>query len=213
MRRRSSFSHFLSRLRTNMLDSRYSMASTSDLTHQQPVDSSTVDSSGYMTPRQRHDSNTLPMLPAPLAVNSRASSSVGVSRSSEDNYASDTGYSPNTRLPHTPQTPDGYAESNESGQRLLGSPFEQIGRSTPPRTQNISPFDNNGSSPTDQIDVPRAGRGVQLSDTGPVPSDGVRRVSRSQGRPASLQNRYSRNSGVFNLPPGAAPPQPNGGVV
>jgi chitin synthase len=72
----------------NMLGSRYSMASDSDLTHQQPVDSSTVNSSGYMTPRQRHDSNTLLMLPAPLAVDGRAltssSSSVGVSRSSEE---------------------------------------------------------------------------------------------------------------------------------
>jgi len=204
------------------------MASTSDLTHQQPVDSSTMDSSGYMTPRQRHDSNTLLMLPAPLAVNSRAatssSSSVGVSRSSEDNYASDSGYSPNTRLPPTPLTGDGYAESNESGQRLLGSPFDQqVGRSTPPRsvstydnvaarTQSISPFDNNGTS-TEHVDGPRFNRGVQLTDTGPVASDGVRRVSRSQGRPASLQNRYSRNSGAFNLPPGAAPPQPNGGVA
>lgn len=204
------------------------MASNSDLTHQQPVDSSTMDSSGYMTPRQRHDSNTLLMLPAPLAVNSRpltsSSSSVGVSRSSEDNYASDTGY--NTRLPATPQTTDSYAESNESGQRLLGpiSPFEpQVGRSTPPRpvsaydtmaafrSQSISPFDGNGIS-TEHDDVPRVSR-IQLTDTGPVPSDGVRRVPRSQGRPASMQNRYSRNSGVFSLPPGAAPPQPNGGTA
>jgi len=181
-----------------------------------------------MTPRQRHDSNTLLMLPAPLAVNSRAatssSSSVGVSRSSEDNYASDSGYSPNTRPPPTPLTGDGYTESNESGQRLLSSPFEQqVGRSTPPRpisaydnvaalrTQTISPFDNNGTS-TEHVDGLRLNRGVQLTDSGPVASDGVRRVSRSQGRPAS-QNRYSRNSGAFNLPPGAAPPQPNGGVA
>jgi hypothetical protein len=49
----------------NMLGSRYSMASDSDLTHQQPVDSITVDSSGYMAPRQCRNSNTLLMLLLP----------------------------------------------------------------------------------------------------------------------------------------------------
>ena len=205
-----------------MLCSRYSMASNSDLTHQ-PVDSSTVDSSGYLTPRQRHDSNALLMLPAPLAVNNRAltssSSSVGVSRTSDDNYASDNAFSPNPRAPATPQT----ADSHESGQRLLSpvSPFEQpAGRSTPPRpvtaydfrSPSLSPFEGNGVYPSDHDDVPRINRGVQLTDNGPVLSEGVRRVPRSQGRPTSMQNRYSRNSGVFSLPPGAAAPQPNGGM-
>lgn len=61
-------------------------------------------------------------------------------------------------------------------------------------------------------------RGVSLSDRGPVPGPGgVRRVSRPVSktpRPTSQtppnQNRYSRGS-TYNLPPGAAPPQPGGG--
>jgi chitin synthase len=53
-----------------------------------------MDSSGYMTPRQRHDSNTLLMLPAPLAVNSRAPTSLSP--------IADIAL--NTRLPPTPQT-------------------------------------------------------------------------------------------------------------
>lgn len=60
-------------------------------------------------------------------------------------------------------------------------------------------------------------RGVSLLDRGPVPGpEGVRRVSRpisKTGRPPSQtlpnQNRYSRGS-TYNLPPGAAPPQPGG---
>jgi chitin synthase len=59
------------------------------------------------------------------------------------------------------------------------------------------------------------GRGVSLSDHGPVPGpEGVRRVARPVSkttRPPSQtapnQNRYSRGS-IYNLPPGAAPPQP-----
>jgi chitin synthase len=60
----------------------------------------------------------------------------------------------------------------------------------------------------------QGGRGVSLSDNGPVPGpEGVRRVARpSVRRPPSQapQNRYSRSSTAFNLPPGAAPPQPGG---
>lgn len=62
-----------------------------------------------------------------------------------------------------------------------------------------------------QMPNQRQSRGVALSDNGPVPGpDGVRRVARpTSRRPASqAQNRYSRSSGAFNLPPGAAPPQP-----
>jgi len=71
---------------------------------------------------------------------------------------------------------------------------------------------------TPDYDEPSArgggGRGVRLMDSGPVPGpEGVRRVSRPTGRrPTSQtpsQNRYSRNSTMLNLPPGAAPPQPN----
>ncbi|KZT27507.1 glycosyltransferase family 2 protein [Neolentinus lepideus HHB14362 ss-1] len=57
-------------------------------------------------------------------------------------------------------------------------------------------------------------RGISLMDNGPVSGpDGVRRVSRPQGRrptsQAPPQNRYSRQS--TGLPPGAAPPQPGYG--
>lgn len=58
------------------------------------------------------------------------------------------------------------------------------------------------------------GRGVRLTDGGPVPGpEGVRRVSRQLGRRPTSQvpptNRYSRSSTTaFGLPPGAAPPQP-----
>ena len=63
------------------------------------------------------------------------------------------------------------------------------------------------------------GRGISLSDNGPVPGPGgVRRVSRpisKASRPTSTtppnQNRYSRGSS-YNLPPGAAPPQAGGYV-
>ncbi|KAF7359215.1 Glycosyltransferase family 2 protein [Mycena sanguinolenta] len=67
------------------------------------------------------------------------------------------------------------------------------------------------------------GRGVQLTDSGPVPGpEGVRRVARNSRRTSQvgaggqgmqqqpLPNRYSRGSmsPAFSLPPGAAPPQP-----
>ena len=55
-------------------------------------------------------------------------------------------------------------------------------------------------------------RGVSLSDNGPVPlpdGGGVRRVARGQRNSTQrlVQNRYSRGS-WYDLPPGAAPPQP-----
>lgn len=200
------------------------MASTSDLTHQQPpaFDSSTVDSSGYTTPRPRHDSNTLLMLPAPLALSNRAltpsSSSAGVSRSSEESENA-----PNARTVSTPQMGEVYPEGSESGQRLLTavSPFDNQFRSTSPRSSQYdnhrplsSPmFTDNGTSRLEYDDSSRS-RGVQLTDNGPLSgNDRVRRVSRSQGRRASQtpnQNRYSRSSAVYSLPPGAAPPQPGG---
>jgi len=65
----------------------------------------------------------------------------------------------------------------------------------------------------------RQSRGVSLADNGPVPPpDGVRRVARpTSRRPTSQtpqnqnQNRYSRTSTAFSLPPGAAAPQPGSG--
>jgi len=210
---------------------RYSLASNSDLTHQPPtLDASTVESASYSSPRQRHDSNALLMLPAPLAVNRplmSSASSVGM-RSSEDNYASDNGS--NLRL--IPSHADTYAETSESGstsQRLLSptSPYDpRFSRQAPspqPPSLTENPFRSQTTSPTmydeqtafiPDYDDPhgRGGaRGVRLTDSGPVPGpDGVRRVSRPQGRrptsQAPQQNRYSRNSAAFSLPPGAAPP-------
>lgn len=71
------------------------------------------------------------------------------------------------------------------------------------------------SSPFVSDGQPRV-RGISLSDNGPVPGpDGVRRVSRPASRRMSQpppQNRYSRSASLYaNLPPGAAPPIPNGG--
>ncbi|CAL1694853.1 unnamed protein product [Somion occarium] len=81
---------------------RYSMISSSDNYHQpqQQFDGSTYDSS-YASggQRQRHDSNQLLMLPAPLAVNrtpglptstTASASTTVLSRSSEDGYISDS---------------------------------------------------------------------------------------------------------------------------
>ncbi|PPQ75362.1 hypothetical protein CVT24_013149 [Panaeolus cyanescens] len=223
-------------------NNRYSMASNSDLTHQPPpFDASTVDSASYINPRPRHDSNALLMLPAPLAVNRplmSSTSSVGMSRSSEDNYISDTGSGSNLRLVSSPPSNEQY-DSYESGngQRLLSpTQYERNNYNRrvpspqpPPEAQN--PFRSYTTSPTGHEDhsVPispeydssllQSGRGIRLTDSGPVPGpEGVRRVSRSAARrPTSqvpAQNRYSRNSAAFSLPPGAAPPQPNfgGGV-
>jgi len=176
-----------------------------------------------MTPRPRHDSNTLVMLPAPLAVsNNRAltssSPSVGPSRTSEDAPTPDSGYGPNTRPLVSPQMGD--ADSAESTQRLLPpSPLDiQFRQSMPPQPVSMlenmsyrpssSLYPDSGTS-TEYDEALRAGRGIQLTDGGPVPfSDGVRRVPRSQGK---SQNRYSRSSFPLPLPLGAAPPQPNGG--
>ncbi|KAF8956068.1 chitin synthase [Flammula alnicola] len=213
---------------------RYSLASNSDLTHQQPTfDASTLDSANYSSPRPRHDSNTLLMLPAPLAVNNRplmsSTSSVGMSRSSED-HNSDNGSNSNLRLiPSVQTTNETYTETSESssaGQRLLSptSPHDPrfsrqnpSPQSDPFRSQTTSPtsYDEHAIFTPDYEDPHgRGGRGVgvRLTDSGPVPGpDGVRRVSRPTGRrptsQAPSQNRYSRNSTAFSLPPGAAPPQ------
>ncbi|KAF8640970.1 hypothetical protein AX17_000616 [Amanita inopinata Kibby_2008] len=218
---------------------RYSMVSTSDGTHQ-PVDTSTSESATYSAGRSRYDSNAVLMLPAPLAVNRpmmSSTTSVGLSRTSEDNYISDTGSGSNQRL-----LPDHYSESFEvpsplPPQRHLSpgppSPYDPpIPRrgSAGLRSINSSP-QSYPTSPTshesdmyshESSDETYGGRlgggagrgGVRLMDGGPVPvpEGGVRRVARPSRRPSSQapqQNRYSRNSGAYNLPPGAAPPQPH----
>jgi len=218
---------------------RYSIASNSDTTHppSNTFDNNTVDSSSYNIPqRPRYDSNALLMLPAPLAVNRSTGlgppiSSTQSVRSNDDNYFSDAISASNQRLlPPSPQTPDQYSgESYESGsssgQRRLSltSPHNprypqqlQPDPSNPFRSQTTSPTSNDDFNPERDSAGGRGGRGIQLTDGGPVQrSEGVRRVSRPTGkRPTSqtpTQNRYSRNSTVFSLPPGAAPPQHNAG--
>jgi len=74
---------------------------------------------------------------------------------------------------------------------------------------------SHSASPSPSGGQPRP-RGVSLLDRGPVPPEGVRRVSRpSSRRPTSQapqQNRYSRPPSVHvTLPPGAAAPNANGG--
>lgn len=173
------------------------------------------------------------MLPAPLSVNRplmSSASSAGVSRTSEENYNSDSGSGSNLRL--IPSAQDTFAETPEpsSAQRLLSptspydprfsrqmpSPQPLVGDSQNPfRSQTTSPMSYEETSALSS-DYDGAGRGVRLKDSGPVPGpEGVRRVSRpTSRRPTSQgpsQNRYSRSSTVFSLPPGAAPPQPNYG--
>ncbi|KAF9011219.1 glycosyltransferase family 2 protein [Cyathus striatus] len=208
---------------------RYSLASNSDATHTPP----------QCPPRNRHDSNAVLMLPAPLAVNRQMmASNTTVARSSEDNYNSDAASGSYQRLISSPQSADPYAESYDSSPsgRLL-SPTSQDprygSRQVSPQPQSAAdPFRSMTTSPTSYEGEPqlqhhssqesdelvgnssKPGRGVRLMDGGPVPGpEGVRRVSRQAvRRPTSQappQNRYSRSSTAFSLPPGAAPPQSN----
>jgi chitin synthase len=216
------------------------MASNSDVTHQPPgFDASTLDSASYNNARPRHDSKTLLMLPAPLAVNrplTSSTSSVGMSRSSEEHYNSDNGSGYNLRLTSSPQSAEHCVDSTDpAAARLLPpSPYnsQSFGKQNsvpqpPSMIEAQNPFRSSATSYshedhsvfTPDYDEPSSGggggRGVRLMDGGPVPGpEGVRRVSRPR-RPTSQtapQNRYSRNSNTtFNLPAGAAPPQQNFG--
>ena len=217
---------------------RYSITSNSDATHQPPgFDASTLESSSYNhAPRPRHDSSTLLMLPAPLSVGkpmTSSSSSVGMSRSSEEHYNSDNGSGSNLRLTSSPTIAEHYMDSPDArllppspynSQSFRHSPIPQ----PPSMIESQNPFRSSASnshedhtmfSPDyDELSSRGGvgGRGVRLMDSGPVPGpEGVRRVSRPR-RPTShspSQNRYSRNSTTtFSLPPGAAPPQQNFGT-
>ncbi|KAJ6482828.1 glycosyltransferase family 2 protein [Mycena vitilis] len=245
---------------------RYSLASNSDQFHQ-PADggSSTIESaSGYASPpRGRRDSNTLLMLPQPLAVSRHttasatssasnpmsSSTSVSGARSSEDGY--DPGSSAHRLIPSAQSAAvDTWDDSYDApGPTPPPRPPRESYRAsmdqTPPGSAN--PFIT-GNSPV-MYDEPEmlsptvrhpngagigaggggggpGGRGVRLTDSGPVPGPegGVRRVARQsarrptsqspvsaggqgQGAQQTQQNRYSRNSMGFSLPPGAAPPQ------
>ncbi|KAE9408422.1 DUF1744-domain-containing protein [Gymnopus androsaceus JB14] len=110
---------------------RYSLGTDSDTFHppSNGFDSSTIESAAYATPRQRHDSNTLLMLPAPLAVNRQpmsSNSSVSGARSSEDAHYSDHSDS-NLRLVPSLQSDDA-VPSNFSA-ALPSSRYSSPGRS------------------------------------------------------------------------------------
>ncbi|TFK42082.1 glycosyltransferase family 2 protein [Crucibulum laeve] len=93
------------------------------------------------------------------------------------------------------------------------NPFRSM--TTSPTSYDEASLQHYSSQESDELT--RGGRGIRLMDSGPVPGpDGVRRVSRPSGRrptsQAPPQNRYSRNSTAYSLPPGAAPPQSNYGA-
>lgn len=206
---------------------RSSLISYPDAPVPPPLDTnSTADSSNYsVAPRSRHDSTALLMLPAPLSANRQlmtSTPSVGMSRSSEDHYYSDTA-SANQRLISSPAVPDTYSESLESTSTSTHnhsrSPYPQ--HQTPVTASNpfrgstpSSPPPGGEFTPYSDYEQPSRQRGVALQDSGPVPQggEGVRRVGgRPSRRPTSQTppnaNRYSRSSTAFSLPPGAAPPQ------
>ncbi|KAI0001725.1 chitin synthase-domain-containing protein [Russula vinacea] len=202
---------------------RYSTVSYTEtgVTPSQGFDSSTMESlANAGASRPRYDSNQLLTLPAPLALNRPATyggSSSSVTRSSEDVYSDHSSShhrlvsSPTSNTPEQPV--EDYHGTSASTPSRRGSPGRgnhdhQNARST---KQDVGP----SSSPSPSGRRSRA-RGVSLSDNGPVPGpDGVRRVSRPSRRTSQppQQNRYSRTTSVYaSLPPGAAPPSPNGGL-
>ena len=166
-------------------------------------------------------------------------SSTSVTRSNEDVYSDNSSHQPQRIVSShassaTDQPVEDYFGASASGPTRHASPGRGNHgtiRQTTPSTrfpgENTNPFQSShdnyygvehdivsSSSPSPSGGRPRV-RGVSLSDNGPVPGpDGVRRVSRPPGRRTSQppQNRYSRTTSIYaTLPPGAAPPQPNGG--
>jgi len=194
------------------------MISTSD---QPPgFDSSTLESlNATSSPRPRHESNALLMLPTPLSVSRSmmaSTSTVGASRSSEDNYLSDTGSNSNHRLTQSPE----YTESYESvsSQRHLSPPSPYDSSALAPRVYNgpttrsvpspqpypgvspsesANPFRSLTTSPVnydesvsgcDSEEIRHSRGGVRLMDSGPVPApEGVRRIRAGGRRPTSQQ--------------------------
>ncbi|KAJ8084965.1 Chitin synthase, class 3 [Marasmius tenuissimus] len=211
---------------------RQSLVSNSDY-HQTSTggfDSSTLDSAAF-SPRQRHDSNALLMLPAPLAVHRNpmsSASSVGP-RSSEDVSDNGSGHGSQTNLRLVPsfqsqpeyESPNPrYPSPGDGRSSAASNPFyAQVHSTSPVNYEEPTPmfYAQTGNESDSESPHRAGGRGVRLRDSGPVPGpDGVRRVSRPGGRRQSTQNqspqaRYSRNSAAYGLPPGAAPPQAGGG--
>jgi chitin synthase len=164
-----------------------------------------------------------------------SSSTVGGPRSSEDNYLSDSASGSNQRLIPSPQSVD--QDSYDTQRLLSPQQYEfPTSRIPHPVSTRVAPptFDAYNTyrplttspstyeeiapvwNPTDYAveDTRPNNRGISLTDSGPVPGpEGVRRVARSSNRRPTSQvpvpnvNRYSRSSGTYTLPPGAAPPQ------
>ncbi|KAF8170637.1 chitin synthase-domain-containing protein [Mycena galopus ATCC 62051] len=200
---------------------RYSIASNSDQFHApsaNPGDNSTVESTnasaqgGYASPRQRHDSAALLMLPTPLAVSrnttnsggmSSSSSSVPRSRSSEDGNGG-FGFEGNTSAHHLLASPQ--STPVDTWGDAYGAPANPF--MTPRMSASASPVYDEPEEAVSPMASPSrysngfagvgaggggggggaGGRGVRLTDSGPVPGPegGVRRVARpSSRRPTS----------------------------
>ena len=208
-------------------------------------------------PRSRHDSTgQVLMLPTPLSVSrttpaatTPSVSTVALSRSSEEGYTSDIGSQQRLVSPQESMEDERYQSpsnfearvSRSGGVLRQGTVSAQYPGETPNAYQyspQTAGFDDPSApfvaEPDDLPPTPPSqprGRGISLSDNGPVPGPGgVRRVSRQPNRRPSSQapqqqqqqqaqqqqqqqnqnqNRYSRT--FTNLPPGAAPPQSGSG--
>lgn len=175
-----------------------------------------------------------------------STSTVGMSRSSEEHYGSDPASGSNLRLVPSPGSMDQYSDYDSppmsagssapryespvpraaANVRTIASPTSSFGDPFRPVTMSPTNYDEQHPSLSPAESEPetatrsqsaaghraRGRHGVRLTDSGPVPGPegGVRRVSKpGSKRPTSQapQNRYSRNSTNYSLPPGAAPPQ------
>ncbi|KAJ7761213.1 glycosyltransferase family 2 protein [Mycena maculata] len=134
---------------------RYSLASNSDPTSGGDGAASTTDSSNYATPgpRQRHDSNTLLMLPTPLAVSrnttasavTSSSTTTSMARSSEEGF-SDAGVSASTSTNRLiPNPADPWGDDVPAPVPVTARQGYRASIDTPPGSAN--PFRSAGSSP------------------------------------------------------------------
>ncbi|KAJ7146626.1 hypothetical protein C8R44DRAFT_845695, partial [Mycena epipterygia] len=189
---------------TSTESNRYSLTSNSDTFHPPSgMDTSTVESTNYnAAPRQRHDSNTLLMLPTPLAVSRNttasasssnpmsSSSSVGMVRSSEEGFDAGSsahrliggppwtrGSTPSTRRA-APAAPAARVAPGEHGHAHTTREREPV-LARREREPNREPEESTSPSRYGE-----AARGVRLTDNGlvPGPEGGVRRVARPSAR-------------------------------